>query len=160
LEERFSHALEPVQCCGEGYPKFSASRVSRPMTCFLGYSTLESGVNGGDSQPPWKLWEIPIKRQGVCVLLHVFPGVHMAQLPHGNLGGHVTSWLFIFKKKFLFYSYVHTMFGSFLSPSPCHPPLSHLTPSPPPATSLTPPYPWLPGRNYSAFISNFVEERV
>jgi hypothetical protein len=55
-----------------------------------------------------------------------------------------------FKKNF--YSYVHTMFGSFLPPSP-HPPLT--TPA-----LLLPPTPSLPGRNYFALISNFVEERV
>jgi hypothetical protein len=46
-----------------------------------------------------------------------------------------------------FYSYVHAMFGSFLPPSP-HP------------LPYTPPYLSIPGRNYSALISNFVEERV
>jgi hypothetical protein len=50
-----------------------------------------------------------------------------------------------------FYSYVHTMFGSFLPPSP-HPLLAH-------TLSLSP-TPSLPGRNYFALISNFVEERV
>jgi hypothetical protein len=53
---------------------------------------------------------------------------------------------------FFFYSYVHTMLGSFLPPSP--PPL---TISPPPPS---PPTPSIPGRNYFALISNFVEERV
>jgi hypothetical protein len=48
-----------------------------------------------------------------------------------------------FKK--IFYSYVHTTFGSFLPPSPTL------------SLSLSPP---LPGRNYFALISNFVEERV
>jgi hypothetical protein len=43
--------------------------------------------------------------------------------------------------KFLFYSYVHTVFGSFLPPSP-RPLLSSPT-----TPSLTPPYPSLPGRN-------------
>jgi hypothetical protein len=52
----------------------------------------------------------------------------------------------LLKKFFFFYLYVHTMFGSFLPPSP-HP--------------LTyPPTPSLPGRNYFALVSNFVEERV
>jgi hypothetical protein len=54
---------------------------------------------------------------------------------------------------FIFYSYVHRMFGSFL---PLSPPFSFLP---------TPPFPlpptWsLPGRNYFALISNFVEERI
>jgi hypothetical protein len=47
---------------------------------------------------------------------------------------------------FSFYSYVHTMFGSFLPPSPLLLPPSH------PSS--------LPSRNYFALISNFVEERV
>jgi hypothetical protein len=53
---------------------------------------------------------------------------------------------------FLFYSYVHTMFGLFLSPSP--------TPSLTPCSLPLPPTPLLPSRNYFALISNFVEERV
>jgi hypothetical protein len=59
-------------------------------------------------------------------------------------------WVF---KKFLFYSYVHIIFGSFLPPSST-PSLTPLTPS------LSPPTPSLPRRNYFALISNFVEERV
>jgi hypothetical protein len=43
------------------------------------------------------------------------------------------------------YSYVHTMFGSFLPTSPAPP--CPLTPS-------------IPSRNYFALISNFVEDRV
>jgi hypothetical protein len=43
------------------------------------------------------------------------------------------------------------MFGSFLSPSHTSSFLSH--PFPLPAT------PWIPGRNYFALISNFVEEK-
>jgi hypothetical protein len=58
--------------------------------------------------------------------------------------------LFIY---FLFYSYVHTMFGSFLPTSPT----ASITP---PAPSLFPATPSLPSRNYFALISNFVEERV
>jgi hypothetical protein len=50
---------------------------------------------------------------------------------------------------------VHTMFGSFLPLLP-PPPFSPA----PTASSLTPSYPSLPGRNYFALISNFVEERV
>jgi hypothetical protein len=42
---------------------------------------------------------------------------------------------------FLVYSYVHTMFGSFLPPSPCSLPY--------------PSNPSLPGRNYFALISSF-----
>jgi hypothetical protein len=60
--------------------------------------------------------------------------------------------LFLFFN-FFFYSYVHTMFGSFLPPSPT-PSLTFPTPS------LSPLTPSLPGRNYFALISNFVEERV
>jgi hypothetical protein len=56
---------------------------------------------------------------------------------------------FLFIYLFLFYSYVHAMFGSFL-PLSLHPPL--------PPHSL--PYPTLLGRNYSALISNVVEESV
>jgi hypothetical protein len=48
---------------------------------------------------------------------------------------------------YFFYSYVHTMFGSFLPPS------LHLLP-------LSPLLPSLPGRNYFALVSDFVEERV
>jgi hypothetical protein len=54
---------------------------------------------------------------------------------------------------YLFYLYVHTMFGSFLPPSPT-PSLTSLS------TLPLPPTPSLPGRNYFALISNFVEERV
>jgi hypothetical protein len=49
----------------------------------------------------------------------------------------------------LFYSYVHTMFGSFLPPAP--------TPS---LTTHPPSTPSIPSRNYFALISNFVVERV
>jgi hypothetical protein len=62
-------------------------------------------------------------------------------------------YLIIVFLKILFYSYVHTMFGSFLPPSPA-PSLNH------PTSSLFPPTPLLPGRNYFALISSFVEERV
>jgi hypothetical protein len=63
---------------------------------------------------------------------------------------HLLSLCFIFIFIF-FYLYVHTMFGSFLPPSSS--PLPN-----PPAPSLYPPIPSLPGRNYFALISNFVEE--
>jgi hypothetical protein len=56
-----------------------------------------------------------------------------------------------FKK--IFYSYVHTTFGSFLPPSHT-PSLTYFFPS------LFPANPSLPGRNYFVLISNFVEERV
>jgi hypothetical protein len=56
---------------------------------------------------------------------------------------------------FFFYSYVHTIFGSFLP----HPP-NPLPYIPSPTPSLTPPYPSLPGRNYFDLFSSFVEERV
>jgi hypothetical protein len=50
-----------------------------------------------------------------------------------------------FLKKFLFiYLHVHTLFGTFL----------------PTAPSLSPSTPSLPGRNYSALFSNFVEEKT
>jgi hypothetical protein len=52
--------------------------------------------------------------------------------------------------QFLFYSHVHTIFGSFLPSSPHHLPYPR----------LTHPYPSLPGRNYFTLISNFVEKRV
>jgi hypothetical protein len=39
--------------------------------------------------------------------------------------------------KFLFYSYVHTMFGSFLPPAPTPP----LPPPPPPSPPIPPRYP-------------------
>jgi hypothetical protein len=51
-----------------------------------------------------------------------------------------------------FYSHVHTMFGSFLPPSPT----PSLTSPPPPSA----PTPSIPGGNYFALISNFVEDRV
>jgi hypothetical protein len=47
-------------------------------------------------------------------------------------------WLFLF-----IYSHVHTLFGSFLHPAPLPHPLPHL----------------LPGKSYSALITNFVEEK-
>jgi hypothetical protein len=46
------------------------------------------------------------------------------------------------------------MFGSFL------PPLHTSSLTTHPALSLSPPTPSIPGRNYFALISNFVEERV
>jgi hypothetical protein len=52
----------------------------------------------------------------------------------------------------VFYSYVHTMFGSFLPPPPTHflyPPMQSL-----------PPTPSLPSRNDFALISDFLVERV
>jgi hypothetical protein len=52
-----------------------------------------------------------------------------------------------------FYSYVLTMFELFLPLSP-HPSFTYPTPS------LFPFIPSLPGRNYFALISNFVEERI
>jgi hypothetical protein len=52
---------------------------------------------------------------------------------------------------FFFYSYVHTMFGSFLPPSPAPSLTSH--PLPLPLYSLT-------IRNYFAFFSDFVEDGV
>jgi hypothetical protein len=63
-----------------------------------------------------------------------------------------SSVVFLFFFSF-FYSYVHKMFGSFLP----------LTPTPSlnlPHPHLLQPMPSLPSRNYSALISNFVEERV
>jgi hypothetical protein len=54
-------------------------------------------------------------------------------------------WSFYYFIIYIFYSYLHTMFGSFLPPSP-------------PIPSFSPPS--LPGRNYFALISNFVEERI
>jgi hypothetical protein len=60
----------------------------------------------------------------------------------------------IFKNflKNFFYSYMHTMFGSFF-PLPNTPSISpHLLP--------LLPTPLLPGRNCFALVSNFVEERV
>jgi hypothetical protein len=61
--------------------------------------------------------------------------------------------LAIFFLKLFYYSYVHTRLGSFLPPAPTPP----LPPTPPPPS---PPTPSIPGRNYFALISNFVEERV
>jgi hypothetical protein len=63
-------------------------------------------------------------------------------------------YLFIYFLKFLFfyYSYVHTMLGSFLPTAP--------TPPLPPCSLPVPHTPSIPGRNYFALISNFVEERV
>jgi hypothetical protein len=54
--------------------------------------------------------------------------------------------------RFFFYSYVHTMLGSFLPPPP--------TPSLPTHPPSLPPTPSKPDRNYFALISNFVVERV
>jgi hypothetical protein len=53
---------------------------------------------------------------------------------------------------YFFYSYVHTMFESFLPPPPHLLPFHRLLP--------LLPTPLLPSRNYFALISNFVEERV
>jgi hypothetical protein len=55
---------------------------------------------------------------------------------------------------FFYYSYVHTKLGSFLLPAPTP---SLTTPS---TSSLSPPTPSIPSRNYFALISNFVVERV
>jgi hypothetical protein len=52
---------------------------------------------------------------------------------------------------FYYYSYVHTMLGTFLPPAPTPSLTTHSTPS------LSPPTPSIPGRNYFALISNFVE---
>jgi hypothetical protein len=54
---------------------------------------------------------------------------------------------FGFIELFFVYSYVHTIFGSILCPTP------HPFPFPPLKVLL-------PGRNCSAHISNFVEEKV
>jgi hypothetical protein len=54
----------------------------------------------------------------------------------------------------LYYSYVHTMLGSFLPPASTPSLTTHSAPF------LSPPTPSIPGRNYFALISNFVEERV
>jgi hypothetical protein len=53
-----------------------------------------------------------------------------------------------------YYSYVHTMLGSFLPPCPHPLPYHPLRPLP------LPPTPSILGRNYFALISNFVVERV
>jgi hypothetical protein len=60
-----------------------------------------------------------------------------------------------FLKKILlfYYSYVHTMLGSFL-PLAATPSLTTYT------DPSLPPTPSMPSRNYFALISNFVEERV
>jgi hypothetical protein len=63
----------------------------------------------------------------------------LATRPYININTPYRQGFIFFNLFFKFYSYVHTMFGSFLSPSP---------------------NPSLPGRNYFALISNFVEERV
>jgi hypothetical protein len=56
---------------------------------------------------------------------------------------------------FIYYSYVHTMLGSFLPPAPTPTHKTHTAPS-----LTTDPTTSIPGRNYFALISNFVEERV
>jgi hypothetical protein len=61
------------------------------------------------------------------------------------LYGHLAKYLLF--KFFLIYSYVHTMFGPVLLHIPC-------------SLSLPPHLPLLSGRNFSALISNFAEERV
>jgi hypothetical protein len=65
-----------------------------------------------------------------------------------RVNAEIDAWIGIF-----FYSYMHTMFGSFLPPSPT---LSLNPPRP----LLLPSTPSIPGKNYFALISNFVEERV
>jgi hypothetical protein len=55
---------------------------------------------------------------------------------------------------FFNYSYVHTILGSFLPPAPIPSLTTHHT------SSLSPLTPSIPGTNYFALISNFVEERV
>jgi hypothetical protein len=55
---------------------------------------------------------------------------------------------------FIYYSYVHTMLGSFLLPASTPSLTTHS------ASSLSPPTPSIPCRNYFGLISNFVEERV
>jgi hypothetical protein len=59
-----------------------------------------------------------------------------------------------FLKKFFYYSYMHTRLGSFLPTAPTPSLTTHS------ALSLFPPTPSIPGRNYFALISNFIEERV
>jgi hypothetical protein len=56
------------------------------------------------------------------------------------------SFFFIFIFGLFIYSYVHTLFGTFLPPCPQCPP--------------TPPTPSLPGRGCSALFSNFDEEKT
>jgi hypothetical protein len=62
--------------------------------------------------------------------------------------------LFLKKILLFYYSYVHTMLGSFLPPAPTPSLTTHSAPS------LSPPTPSITGRNYFALISNSVEERV
>jgi hypothetical protein len=80
-------------------------------------------------------------------------GLKLARLKLKIEKHEVKLYILNFFKKNLFYSYVHITFGSFLPPSPTSP---YALPAP----SLSPGTPLLPGRNYFALISNFVEERV
>jgi hypothetical protein len=62
--------------------------------------------------------------------------------------------LFVFKFLLFCYSYVHTMLLSFLPPALNPSFTTHSSPS------LSPHTPSIPGRNYFALVSNFVEERI
>jgi hypothetical protein len=88
---------------------------------------------------------------------HSFGFIPRSGIPR-SYGRSMFSFFFLENSFFFFYSYVHTMFGSFLPPSPCPFPYPH--PLLPLLLPLTPPYPSLPGRNYFALISNFVEESI
>jgi hypothetical protein len=80
----------------------------------------------------------------------LFEHFYLVFQPLCSLASVMASFFFNF---FFFYSHMCTMFGSFLPLSPLPPPLL-------PTLSLSPLTPSLPGRNYFALISNFVEERV
>jgi hypothetical protein len=82
---------------------------------------------------------------------HVPPCLDVSSFLNGILNSILSDFIFYF---FIFYSYVHTMFGSFL-PRPRTPCLT-----PPPRPLPLAYTPSLPGRNYFALISNFVVERI
>jgi hypothetical protein len=63
-------------------------------------------------------------------------------------------WCDLVLEFFFYYSYVHTMLGLFLPTAPTPSLTTHSAPS------LSPPTPLIPGRNYFALTSNFVEDRV